>query len=131
MSGKPLRGGPHQHKSARSPRRRIFAQVNAILGCDLNTTHRKTQSDEDLFENINMESVVKTLERMGYNPTEKLVEQIDSLSPQQQAKINQALAEMGQRELVAEKKEIKHEGLGLLDVLEAQARAQLSDESDD
>ena len=131
MSGKPLRGGPYQHKSARSPRRRIFAQVNAILGCDLNTTQRKTQSDEDLFENINMESVVKTLERMGYNPTEKLVEQIDSLSPQQQAKINQALAEMGQRELVAEKKEIKHEGLGLLDVLEAQARAQLSDESDD
>jgi len=106
-------------------------QANAILGCDLNATQRKTKSDEELFENIDMESVVKTLERMGYNPTEKLVEQIDSLSPQQQAKINQALAEMGQRELVAEKKEIKHEGLGLLDVLEAQARAQVSDESDD
>lgn len=106
-------------------------QVNAILGADLCTKQRKTKSDEDLFENINMESVVKTLERMGYNPTKRLVEGIDNLSPQQQAKINQALAEMAQRELVAEKKEIKHEGLGLLDVLEAQARAQLSDEDDD
>lgn len=131
MSGKSLLNNPHQRKSARSPRKRIFAQVSAILGSDLNTSQRKTKSDEDFFENTNMESVVKTLERMGYNPTEELIKTIDNLSEPQRAKINQALAEMAQRELVAERKEIKHEGLGLLDVLEAQARAHLSDEDDD
>lgn len=92
---------------------------------------KEAQSADRDLEKLNMESVVKTLQRMGHNPTELLVKNMGKLNPQQQAKVNMSLAEMGQRELVAEKKEIKHEGLGLLDVLEAQARAQMSDEDKD
>lgn len=104
------------------------------MALDFASDNRKTrelkQSYKD-FENISMESVVNTLKRLGYNPTEALVESLPRLNDAMQAKINQALAEMGQRELVAERKEIKHEGISLLDVLEAQARAQMSDEDND
>lgn len=93
-------------------------------------TRERKQSYKD-FEKIDMESVVNTLKRLGYNPTEALIDSLPNLNEAMKAKINQALAEMGQRELVAEKKEIKHEGISLLDVLEAQARAQLSDEDND
>lgn len=79
------------------------------------------EADKD-FERLNMKSVVETLAARGFNPTERLVDIMPQLNVQQQAKVLQALAEMGQRELVAEKREIKHEGLGLLDILEAQSR---------
>lgn len=72
------------------------------------------------FEVLNMKSVVETLAARGFNPTDKLVDVLPELELPLQARVLQALAEMGQRELVAEKKEVKHEGtLTLLDVLEA------------
>lgn len=128
MSGKPL---DKLSKIASLRHKGVNRQVLAIMSSYDDTKSRDVKSRQQDFESLNMESVVKTLERMGYNPTEELVKDIDNLSQQQRAKVNQGLAEMAQRELVAERKEIKHEGLGLLDVLEAQARAQLSDEDDD
>lgn len=128
MARNPIKSKSKQHTSGHAGFGRIAMAINYAIE---NRKARETKQSYKDFENIDMESVVNTLKRLGYNPTEALIDSLPNLNEVMKAKINQALAEMGQRELVAEKKEIKHEGLGLLDVLEAQARAQISDESND